>query len=160
MAYGSASGVGSYCRTLASVGVFTQTTNPTLSAVQSWLDQISSMLDNALSASGFVTPLENETAIYNASIIVEMTVADMAKGANSTGRFFTDKMLEGGQSMWSQIASDMKSWVELMSSGLEAMGVDRSSDAPNTVAFKEGDTSFAIMQRNGFGNTFTDWTKE
>lgn len=154
--YGSALGVASYCRSITSSGVFTTSTHPTLSSVQSWLEQISAMLDSILASQGFKTPLENDNAVQAATTVVEQTVADMAKGANSTGRFFTDKALQNGQSMWQTIATDLASWVEIMAPGLEQMGAERASTSANTIGHH--DEAYPIFQRDGFGNKFTDWS--
>lgn len=155
--YGSAVGVGSYCRTLSSQGVFTTSSNPTLSAVESWLTQISAMLDSVLRVEGFVTPLTQETAVSMSTVIVEMIVADMAKGANSTGRFFSEKSLDSSQTMWRTIVDDLTAWVAAMASGLEELGAERGDTNKNTIGYKDGDNAFPIFQREGFGNTFTDW---
>lgn len=157
MAYGNALGVGAYCRNLASSGTFTTTTNPTLSTVENWLEQISAMLDSALSTQGFVVPLENGNAVNAASVIVEQLVADMAKGANSTGRFFAEKTLNNGMSMWKMIADDLLAWVEMMAPGLEEMGAERGDTNINTIGYKSGDTEYPIFQRDAYGNKFTDW---
>lgn len=160
MAYGNATGVGAYCRNLTASGVFTSSTNPTLSSIENWLDQLSAMLDSALSVQGFVVPLENGEAVNAASVIIEQLVADMAKGANSTGRFFAEKTLNNGMSMWKMIADDLLAWVNMMAPGLEEMGAERGDTGGNTFGYKTGDTAFPIFQRNAFGNTFTDWESE
>jgi hypothetical protein len=156
--YGNAQGVGAYCRNLASAGSFTASTNPTLSAVESWLEQISSMLDSALAVQGFVVPLVNENAVNSVTAIVEQIVADMAKGANSTGRFFAEKTLKSGTSMWQTITDDLNAWVVMMAPGLEGMGAERGDTSANTIGYAED--AFPIFQRDGFGNTFTDWEND
>lgn len=155
--YGNALGVGGYCRNLASSGAFTTSTNPSVGTVETWLEQISAMLDSALAVKGFVVPMTNPNAVNAAAVIVEQIVADMAKGANSTGRFFADKALESGRSMWAMIAEDMLAWVEMMAAGLEEMGAARGDTNENTIGYKTGDIAFPIFQRDAYGNKFTDW---
>lgn len=115
------------------------------------------MLDSALSVQGFVVPLENEAAVNSASVIVEQIVADMAKGANSTGRFFAEKTLNNGMSMWKMIADDIQAWVDMVAPGLEEMGAERGDTNANTIGYKSGETAFPIFQRDAYGNKFTDW---
>lgn len=158
--YGSPAGVAAYCRNLASSGNWTTSTNPTLATVTSWLEQISAMLDSALSVQGFVVPLTNEKAVQAASLIVEQIVADMAKGANSTGRFFAEKTLNNGMSMWKMIGDDIQAWVDNIAPGLEEMGAERGDTSANTIGYKSGETDYPIFQRDAYGNKFTDWRGE
>jgi hypothetical protein len=153
--YGSPSGVAAYCRFLTNSGVFTSSTNPTLANVETWLKQVSVMLDSAMNIQGFITPLKSTEAVEAASLIVEQIVADMSKGANSTGRFFSEKTLNSGVSMWQMIAEDLAAWVETMAPGLEQMGVERGDTNLNAIGYQ--DEAFPIFQRDGFGNAFTDW---
>ena len=161
MAYGTIAGVAAYCGMYTLNGQFTNATIPTLTSVENWLTQVSAMLNTALAKQGFVTPLTETNAVNAATAIVEQLVSDIAKGANNTGRFFSEKSLKSGVSFWRVITSDLNNWVEEYAPGLEENGAERGDANVFTIGFRDQDRSgesvAPIFQRTGFGNTFEDW---
>lgn len=161
MAYGTAAGVASYCTVYTKNGAWDNTTRPTLLTVEGWLTQVSHMLDVALGAQGFVTPLTDTEAVSAATMIVEQLVSDLAKGANNTGRFFSENALKSGVSFWKVITTDINNWVEMYAPGLEELGAQRGDANVFNIAAREydeaGDAVNPIFQRKGFGNTFQNW---
>src|SRR5919109_1431589 len=129
MAYGSASGVAAYARAWTDNGEFTDPdlssdgTNPTLAQVETWLEAVSVMMDLALGSEGFTIPVVQESAILAIDEIVNTLVADLVHAANSSGRFFTERVLETGKSQMAILRADINAWVVANTDGLIAMGV-------------------------------------
>lgn len=159
--YGTAAGVASYVGVYTSSGSFSTSTLPTLANVESWIDQVSALLNTALAARGFTVPLTQADAVLAAKSLVEQLVSDLAHAANSSGRFFSERFLERGVSHWAVIRTDISNWVQEYASGLEELGEDRGAPASTDIGFRSsdqgGDATSPIFQRKGFGNSFQDW---
>jgi hypothetical protein len=163
--YGTAAGVAQYVKRYAPNGSFSNTptaSNPTLAAVEGWIDQISAQLNTALSAAGFKIPITQADAKLACQQVVEQLTADLAQAANSAGRFYSERALKSGLSPFKAIQGDILAWAESMAGGLEAMGAARTI-AANEYAIGSrdsdsvGDPTAPIFQRKGFGNKFQDW---
>jgi hypothetical protein len=140
---------------------YTEATNPSLTTVINWINQISAILNTALQKYGFTVPLVTDRAKLNAASIVEELVADLVGYANSKGRFLTEKFTEKGMSVWRAIRDDIDAWVLEYAPGLEQDGNVRTASNVDEIGFRShdesGDETFPIFQRNGFGNRFTNW---
>lgn len=149
MEYGSAEGVAALARVHTDNGefidpdVYIEGTNPTLTQVQTWLEEVSTYVDLALGSEGFEIPVTQESAVKALNGIVNALVSDLVHAANSSGRFFTERMLESGKTPMAIINADIISWVTAHTDGLVAMGV------PHTI--NEGDQgAFSVqMTRSG-----------
>jgi hypothetical protein len=167
--YGTVEGVAALANTWTDAGVWLDTdayvteTNPSLTTVVRWIDQVSGMLNTALSGYGFVTPLTTTKSVLAADSVVEGIVGDLARYVNQKGRFFSDKFQANGVSVWRTIRDDLDLWVKEYAPGIEANGDARNQSNMYKVAtrgFDEaGNEIFPIFQRNGFGNRFENWTK-
>lgn len=161
MAYGTVAGVAAYCGVYTSNGTFSNTTNPTITTVENWLTQVSALLDTALAIHGFTNPLTETKAVNAATSIVEQLVSDVAKGANNTGRFFSENMIKSGVSFWRVITNDLNDWVEQYAPGLEENGAARGDSNQFSIGYRAqdeaGDDVHPIFQRKGFGNHFENW---
>lgn len=141
MAYGTPAGVAAFARAWTDNGSFTDPdaytngTNPTLTQVEDWLEEVSVMVDLALGSEGFTVPVVQETAIKALNAIVNALVADLAHAANSSGRFFTERVLESGKSSMAIINADVQDWVIKKTDGLVAMGVPHIVDVGDQGAF-------------------------
>lgn len=161
--YGSAAGVAAYVGVYTKAGVFDTTTKPTLANVESWIDQVSALLNTALAKRGFSVPLTQADAKLAAASLVEQLVSDLAQAANSSGRFFSERFLERGVSNWAVIRSDISTWVEEYASGLEELGESRGTSSATTIGFRSSDNAgretAPIFQRSQHGNRFDDWDR-
>lgn len=159
--YGTASGVAAYVGVYTSAGSFSTTTKPTLAQVESWIDQVSALLNTALAKRGFVVPMTQADAVLAAKSLVEQLVSDLAQAANSSGRFFSERNLDRGVSNWAIIRNDISNWVEEYAGGLEQLGASRGSAIATDIGYRSsdngGNSTAPIFQRNAFGNTFKDW---
>lgn len=160
--YGTADNVAAITLRYTAGGLYNQYgTNPKLSTVESWIDQISATLNVALAAAGFRIPITQADAVLALTGVVVPAVADLCHAANSAGRFFTDRALERGVSPMVTIRKELSAWVEEQADGLELLGATRTRPTTAGVLYRDqdegGNDTFPIFQRDGFENTFTDW---
>jgi hypothetical protein len=103
--------------------------NPTLSEVNDWLDQVSAEFNIALGSHFFVPSSVDSVDTPNAykaiSKYVVNLVADLCNFKNSSGRFFTEKAVERGITPMAAIQKDMNNWIQMNSDGLLADGVQQ-----------------------------------
>lgn len=137
--YGSVSSVAGFCTVYTISGSFTTATIPTLANVESMIDQTSALLNLSLSAQGFAIPVTQATAKLACDSVVNQLVSDLAHAANSAGRFFSERSLTGGLSVWAQVRKEIDDWVAQSSTGLAALGAARVSESQMTIGFRDGD---------------------
>jgi hypothetical protein len=115
-------------------------TNPTLTQVEKWLDEVSALMNLSLQAHGFDTPVTQVDAAGAIDMIVESVVADLCHAANSQGRFYTERILEHGISPMTIINKQINSWVEEFATGFEKLLVIRHTDkgVSTTFSFSPG----------------------
>lgn len=100
--------------------------NPTLSEVEEWLEQISAQFNIALRSHFFVPPVDPDVSpdSYKAiSKYVVDLVADLCNWKNSSGRFFTEKLVERGITPMAAILKDINSYIEMNADGFAADGI-------------------------------------
>lgn len=128
MAYGTPDGVAGRARIWADDGHWVDPvpeyevrgTNPTLTTVSNWLDQLSATMDLALQSSWFNTPaVEVVSPAAYASIVnyVESIAADMAHNANGMNKEIPPI---------GKIMKDMMAWVEANEDGFLADGMTQT----------------------------------
>lgn len=159
--YGTAAQVAALTRRVTKAGVFDATTNPTLTTVEGWIDQVSAMVNMSLAASGFSIPVSQADAAKALAAVVVEAVADLTLSANSAGRFYTEKALERGLSPLRVIRTEIAQWVEDQAAGLAALGAVRATPDAGQVAYRDtneaGETSFPLFQRDAYNPGFKDW---
>lgn len=160
--YGTAVGVAAYVPRYAnnSANFDNSTTRPSLVQVETFIDQISSLVNSILASNGFKIPVEQEDAKGAITIFVQEEVAAIAEGINGSGRF--GPTTKGpGQSRFKLIMDDIEAFITQNADGFENMGAVR--DQPSGVEILTrgfdgaGKETFPIFQRNGFGNRFDNW---
>lgn len=107
-------------------GSWTDSSNPSILEVEDWLEQVSAQFDIALGSHFFVFPISSVTSptAYKAvSKYVIDLVADLCSWKNSSGRFFTEKLVERGITPMAAILKDINSWIEMNANGLVADNV-------------------------------------
>ena len=101
-------------------------TNPTLTEVEGWLVSLSSQFDIALGAHWFVPPIDvnvSPTAYSAVSQYIVQLVADLCHFKNSSGRFFTERLVERGTTPMAAILRDMNNYIEMNADGFVQDGV-------------------------------------
>lgn len=104
-------------------------TTPSLTQVEAWIDQMSSVIDLALATEGFETPLTDAIPIAAAASVVEGVVADLCHAAHRSGRFFVKKALESGISPIIAIRKELNEWVTANVVGFRTLGVANVKNA-------------------------------
>lgn len=161
--YGSLEGVAALVRRyVTTTGVFDNTTNPKLNAVNRWLDQASSALNICLRSSGFATPVTLPEAKDALDGFVESMVAAACEGVNGSGRFGPTAKSPGGMGRFhNTLSKEACEFVTDMATGLELMGVPRTNNFAEGIAYRDTDESGAtvipLFQRKGFGNKPDNW---
>jgi hypothetical protein len=167
--YGTVEGVAALARTWTTDDTFLDAdayqdgTNPSLTTVEKWINQVSALLNTALAKYGFVVPITTSRGVLVTASIVEQLVADLCAYANSKGRFLTEKFTDKGLSVWRAIRDDLDEWVLEYAPGLEQDGAERVASNIDEIGFRstneKGEATYPIFQREGFGNRFQDWDK-
>jgi hypothetical protein len=106
-------------------------THPSLTNVNTWLEQISHAMDAALASFWFDIPVDQTAHSDVASMLTDMVtslVADRCDSANSTGRFFSQKVVESGMSVMGIVTKDLQAWVEANQDGLVVMGLTQTKN--------------------------------
>jgi hypothetical protein len=156
--YGSANGVAALCKRWTNSGVFDNTSNPTLATVNEWLEQVSSMIDIALSTSGFTAPVTSASITPALNSFVNAMVTDLAGAANSSGRFYSDRMIDNGVSPLKVISKDIFGWIDVMSSGILALGAGQVISNAGRIAFRDGDDDGNQIDPLFGRDTFGKWS--
>lgn len=128
--YGTADGVAVRCGQYvdASTGLFTTGTHPTKAQVETFVNQMSGLMNTALSKAGFVIPLTQTDAVTAVTGIVEEYAADMVLATGFQGRFYSPNFQASGKNRLAVIAAEIGDWVDSMAIGLETMGAARATD--------------------------------
>lgn len=142
-------------------GSFDGTTNPTLTRVEGLVDQVSAILNLALATYGFSVPATQADFVLVLDSFVNEAVAEIVEGMNGHGRYGPTKP-GGGSSRWrGAVTKEGLALIEEHVVGIERLGETRTYSQLDGMAYRdtdeEGDDTFPIFQRAGFGNEFTDW---
>lgn len=162
MAYGDRDGVGVLVPKWAGTsGNFSTTTRPTADTVDSWLNEISTILDIALSMVGFETPIVNADVTPALDSFVNAEVASMVEGVNGSGKF-GPQAAKRGKSRFNIVAEAVSSFVDEFKLGMERLGAERSFDVTSGLSGRltsnSGKESFPLFQRDGYGQgDWKDW---
>lgn len=127
MAYGTAAGVASLDSLWTVGGAYTTGSKPTLAQVESWLTQVSNMLDTAMANEGFAVPVIVSGVTSEFALLVEGLVKDLVNANHSAGRFFTERSLENSKSWMAQIRQELVDYVIANATGFENRGVAKIS---------------------------------
>lgn len=119
--------------------IYQQATNPSLTQIVNWLEQVSHGLDVRLSDAGFITPVTVPEAVADLSLFVEGIVKDLADYSHGSGRFFSKQAIESGLSPYLTIDKEISDWVTRREFGLEALGV------PKRPRQSRNDASFEVL---------------
>ena len=120
--YGSTSGVAVLVPRYANASfVFDANTRPTISTVESLIDQVSALANSILASALFQTPVTQPDVKLAIDIFVNEEVAAIAEGINGSGRFGPTSK-EPGQSRFGIIMDDLKSFIQANKQGWVNIG--------------------------------------
>jgi hypothetical protein len=146
--YGSAAQVAALSRRFTNNGVYDGTTNPTLSTVEGWIDQISATLNVSLAAGGFAIPITQADCVSALSAVVVEAVAELCRYANSTGRFYTERALENGIAPMKVIRNEMRGWVEDQTQGFIALGAEHIAEDKSEQSLTAGVIGWSFAEHD------------
>lgn len=116
MSYGSADGVAALTpRYVQNSGAFDATTRPTLASVETWLLQVSTMLDNILTRHGYAVPVGDAGVKPMLDAFVNEEVASMVEGVNGSGRFGPSAKTGGSRARFAVLLEDVNAFVTSIS---------------------------------------------
>ncbi len=162
--YGSASGVAAYVPRYANnSATFDDNTRPKLAQIESFIDQISSLVNAILASNGFHIPITQADAKSAVTIFIEQEVAAIAEGINGSGRFGPTTKTPS-QSRFKIIMEDINAFILEHADGFANLGAARDQPTGMEILTRgvdaAGKESFPIFQREAFGNIFENWTGE
>ena len=162
--YGSAAGVASYVPRYANPSAtFDTNTRPKLAQIETFIDQISSLVNAILASNGFHTPITQADARLAITIFVEQEVAAIAEGINGSGRFGPTTKTPN-KSRFQIIMEDISAFILEHADGFENLGAERDQPTGTEILTRgvdaAGKESFPIFQREAFGNVFENWTEQ
>ena len=148
-------------RRQGSGGFFDASTRPTLTQVESMANQVSALLNSILAQNGFAVPVTNADVVLMLDYFVNEEVAAIVEGVNGSGRFGSTAKSRGARGRFALIVEDVEAFVKGNAIGMERLGATRTYDILAGMAYRDtdegGDATFPLFQRDGFGNTDTDW---
>lgn len=128
MSYGSASGVAGLSPMWTSNGAFTASTSPTLTQVNTWITEVSALVDTVLEDEGFLTPITESTAVSMLDLLVNGYTKDLVEHSRKAGRFYSKKALDEGLSPMLTIDKEIHEWLARKAIGLKALGCETNED--------------------------------
>ena len=142
-------------------GIFDTTTRPTLLQVESFVDQVSGMLNSMLSQVGFTVPVSQADVKLALDMFVNDETAAIAEGVNGSGRFGPTAKQPGGKWRFALILDDVKSFVEANSVGFQRLGAARGYYAASGLGYREkdeaGEAVAPLFERKGYGDETIEW---
>jgi len=158
--YGTTAGVGALTPLHTSGGAFGIATRPTLSQVESFIDQVSAIMNTVLAQYGFDVPVSQADAKLALDMFCNAECASIVEGVNGSGRFGPTTKNPNSR-RYILITEDVQKFVEANAIGLQRLGAARDYSLTaglDARTFDErGNDIHPIFQRNAFGNTFDNW---
>lgn len=160
--YGSVAGVGVLVpRWSGAAGDFADTTRPTATTVEGWIDEVSAILNSVLAQNGFTVPVTQSDALLMLGSFVNEEAAAIVEGINGAGRFGPTGKKPGKQGRFALMLADVEGFIGANARGLEQLGAARPNSITASIAYRSvdesGNATAPLFQREAFGNTFKDW---
>ena len=156
--YGSSAGVAAITPRYANgTSDFATSDRPTKTQVETFLTQVSNLLDSILSEVGFTTPVTDTEVVSILTFFVQDEVAAIVEGINGSGRF--GPTTKGpGKSRYQAIFEDIQVFVYDQAEGFERMGAARTGQL--SVLYRNTDeaglTPTPLFGRTDFGESYMD----
>ncbi len=155
--YGTTANVASRTPRYAGAGgVFTTGTRPTLVQVETFIDEVSGLMNSILAQWGFVTPVIQAIVVDMLNFFVEDEVAAIVEGINGSGRFGPGSVAERPLgSRFKMILVDVQGFVEANAVGMEKLGATRDAPPSEGIGYRAtdegGDSTFPLFERDSYG---------
>ena len=140
----------------ANGGTFDATTNPTATVAESWIDEVSAMLNVALSENGFTIPIVQADALSMMNMFVSEEVASMVLGVHGSGRFADrGNKNRAAPARFNMMQNDIEKFLKRNEYGLRKLGVAGESSLAFIKMTEDADTTEPLIDRESM-----DWDKE
>lgn len=157
--YSAVAQVEALVKKYTAAGSFTTGTHPTLAQVETWIDNVSGIVNVLLAEAGFSIPVSQADAKLALDQFVAEEAAALCEGANSSGRFYTDVAREMGA--FRVIISDVENFIASHAEGFELLGATRTRSLTYGLDFWDmddaGDEIEPIFSRKWMRQTVIDW---
>ena len=126
--YGSLTGVASRAPRWAKAGTFDDTTAPTGTQVEGFIDEVSALVNIHLQELNFEIPITQADALLLMQMFVNDEVASIVLGLHGSGRFApkSGKSAGKGESRFVRILNDFREFITIHQYGLAKIGVGGS----------------------------------
>lgn len=159
--YGSAANVAALTPRYANSGAFDATTRPTLVQVETWINQVSGLVNMLLAESGFTIPVTQADSVLMLAGLVSSACTDKVEYANHSGRFMSATAIDHGISIEKVLRQEISDWINAHAKGLENLGAARAQESGAEIGFRDhdnaGDEVVPLFQRKAFGERTQDW---
>jgi hypothetical protein len=128
--YGSVAGVAALAVRWTNAGAFDGTTKPTLTQVESWIDQISAAINLTMAECRYTTlPITIDTITDSFDMFVNQMVADIVEGSHDIGRLgpsaLTNPNTGSVRSMWKLVFGEVATYIKDHCNSFEYLGLPR-----------------------------------
>lgn len=122
--YGSLEGIAAIANRWASGGTFDDTTTPTGTQAEGWINQVSALMNSLLSEYSFDIPVTNDDVKLVLDMFINSEVASMVLGIHGSGRFAPKggKSAGTGKSRFTMILDDFADYLQTHSYSLSQLG--------------------------------------
>lgn len=163
--YGSTAGVAALVpRYQDETGDFSTETRPTLAQVETFIDQVSAILNMILASEGFAIPVTETTTKDALDLFVNEETAAICEGVNGSGRFGPREKTGTPPSRFSIILKDVKQFIESVSAGMERLGASRTYSITSVIGYRgtdaDGNSIAPLFQREAFNYSTENWDNE
>ncbi len=151
--YGSVAGVEALSWRFTNAGSFDGTTKPTLVQVESWIDQVSGVINLTLAGCRYTTlPITIDTIIDTFDLYVNQITADIVEGSHDIGRLgptaLTNARTGSIKAMWGMVAGEVATFIRDQCDAFEYLGLDREAESQNSGLL----TTTAMTRQDGYSN--------
>ena len=133
-------------------GTFDGTTKPTATQVELFIDEVSALLNVALTEDGFTIPVTQADAKLLMNMFVSEEVASMVLGLHGSGRFADRGRKSDKSSRFVMIQNDVERFLKRNQYGLRKLGVAAESILATVKMTEDADTTEPLIDRDGM-----DW---
>lgn len=160
-AYGSVDGVAVQARRFTNAAsTFDDSTHPSHEQVETWINEISSMVNTMLNNHNIDTPITDAELVTMLGSFVNSEVAAMVNGVNGAGRLGPSSKTVQQIGIYGAIQYDIQTFIDKNVVGIARMGATRESPVSRilTRQFDEdGNETFPMFSRDSFGGeTFSE----
>ena len=156
--YGTASGVAAYVKRYTGTGgVFDSSSTPTLSQVETWINQISSQINVLLASNSFNIPITQTDSVLLITQFVESEVAELVKAMNNMGRLVNSRERRSSVRV---IMDEVSQFIDENRVGFAQLGASQKTSGMREILTRStddnGNTIQPLFQRSQFGGMDTD----